>query len=85
MKRIPHHTPLLYRKKEFAGVYLHVFFLCLLQNIAVGTRKNHLAESVLTCTHKKIIKQFSNFLMKIFIFKNFYNLCILHGVFVMKG
>ena len=71
-------------KLGYAGVYL--FFLFLLQTIDCGYLLE--AEAVLTCTHnlwfeqnKKTIK---NFLLKISIFYNFKNLCILHGKVFVK-
>ena len=79
---IPLYKPHFYIVKlGFAGVCL--FFLFLLQNIDCGYRRggsNVYPQSVLS-KNKKNIK---TFLLKIFIFYNFKNHCILHGqVFVM--
>ena len=61
-------------KLGFAGVYL--FFLFLLQNVDCGY-------SLEPAKNKKNIRKFP---LKIFIFYNFKNLCLLHGqVFVMKS
>ena len=67
--------PHLYQAKlGYAGVYL--FFLFLLQNIDCGYSLEPL--------QAKIRKISIFFLLKIFVFCNFKNLCILHGlVFVM--
>ena len=56
------------KKLGFAGVYL--FFLFLLENIDVGTRKNHLGDAVLTCTHNQCFEltfqKYQNFSDEIF-------------------
>ena len=51
----------------------------------MGTRQNRLGEAVLTCTHNLCFEENTkHFILKIFIFYNFKNLCILHGhVFMM--
>ena len=72
-------------KLGYVGVYL--FFLFLLQNIDCGYSLEPPCQCVPTIyvlsRNKKIIKKI---LLKIFIFYNFNNLCILHGhVFVMSA
>ena len=67
-------------KGGYAGVYL--FFLFLLQNIDCGYSLEPLPTIYVLSKNKKNIRIF---LLKIFIFDNFKNLCILRGrVFVMK-
>ena len=74
-------------KLGYAGVYL--FFLFLLQNIDCGYTlepprrggSNEYPQSMFWSKNKKNIR---NFLMKIFLFYNLKNLCILHGhVFII--
>ena len=68
-------------KLGYAGVYL--VFLFLLQNIDCGYSLEHVPTIYVLSKNKKNIKKF---LLKIFIFYNFKNTCILHGrVFVMHS
>ena len=64
-------------KLGFAGVYL--FFLILLQNIHCGYSCTHNVPTIHVLSKNK--KNIKTFLLKIFIFLNFKNHCILHGHF----
>ena len=86
----PHKPHFLIIKLGYAGVYL--FFLFLLQNIDYGYSLEQPREAVLIVVYLQSMFWSKNkknsifFLLKIFIFNNFQNLCILHGhvfVFVM--
>ena len=80
---IPPYTPLLHSK---TGVYRGIpfFFLFLLKNIDCGYSlepPRRVSTIYVLSKNKKNVK---HFLLKIFIFYNFRNHCILHGhVFVM--
>ena len=81
VKCIPPYTPFLYAKLGYAGVYL--FFLFLLQNIDCGysLEPPRIATIYVSSKNKQNI---IFYLLKIFFFYHFINLCILHGqVFIM--
>ena len=79
VKRIPVKLHFYAVKPEFTGVYL--FLSLLIQNIDCG----YSLVSTINVLSKNV-KDINFFLLKIFIFHNFKNLCILYGhVFAMKS